>query len=228
MKNKVLLFIVVLFTNTIFSQEVNLEKINYKKIEKEVIDKESELYYPKLVEKFNKGDTTMTLKEKRHLYYGFITQKEYSAYNSSVFNDSLRSVLNNKMLFVDDYKRIIKYSDLILKSFPFDISVMSYKLFAYNNLENEKEYFKTLAKANIIIDAILSTGNGINKKSPIYVIKVSNEYDILGVLGYQFGGSQSLIGNCDYLELAENENNIEGLYFDISASLDSLKNMFKK
>jgi len=48
------------------------------------------------------------------------------------------------------------------------------------------------------------------------VINTSDEYFLLSVFGFEFGGTQSLTRPCDYLELAENESGIEGLYFTLS------------
>ena len=66
------------------------------------------------------------------------------------------------------------------------------------------------------------------KKEAFYVIYTSHEYDLLNILGFQFGGSQSLIEHYDYLTLAENEAKIEGLYFDVSPCLNSMSKMFKE
>jgi hypothetical protein len=176
--------------------------------------------------KFHRGDS-MNLNEERHVYYGFIYQKTYTPYSVSRYRDSITKIFKTKMLFAEDYRKILQFSDSILKKQPFELRVLSYKLFAYENLENSEAYNITVRKARSVINAILSSGNGLKKETAIYVINPSHEYDILGVLGLEFGGQQSLISHYDYLTLKKNKKNIEGLYFEISASLNAMENMLK-
>jgi len=51
---------------------------------------------------------------------------------------------------------------------------------------------------------------------------------LLDILGFQFGGSQSLIGHYDYLTVQPNEADIEGVYFDVSPCLGSLSKQVEK
>ena len=78
----------------------------------------------------------------------------------------------------------------------------------------------------IVFDALISSGNGRDKENAFYVIYPSNEYALLEILGFKFGNSQSLIDHYDYLEVAENELGIKGLYFDVTPCLNSLNMMF--
>jgi hypothetical protein len=210
-----------------FSQNQELEKPNYKQIEKLISDENSNFLYSKLLEKFNASDTTLTLQEKRLLYYGFTFQKQYSPYEKSKFNDSLKVVFSKNNFTESDFKSVVKYSDSVLVDFPFNLDVLNYKLFAFKNLQNKNEFVNTLNQMKMIIDAILSSGDGLTDKNAIYVINVSHEYFILNVLGLTFGGEQRLINQCDYLVVGENSNGIDGLYFNISPSLNALEKLLK-
>ncbi len=224
---KIIIILSILFLVQIVSaQKEDFKKINYKKIRREIKDQRSEFYYPKLMVKFQKGDT-MNLEEERHAYYGFIFQDAYTPYVISSYRDSITGVFKSRMLFAEDYRKIIQFSDSIMKKNPFNLRVLSYKMFAYENLERPEDFNICRSQARSIINAILSSGNGLKKETAIYVINPSHEYDILGVLGFEFGGKQSLTGHYDYLKLAKNERNIEGLYFDISPSLEAMERMLK-
>lgn len=48
------------------------------------------------------------------------------------------------------------------------------------------------------------------------------------MLGYKFGDSKKLIEHYDYLAVANNEDGIDGLYFDVSHFLNSLSKIFSK
>ncbi len=227
MSKKYLLTVLCFLTITsIFSQAEEKNPPNYKAIKKEVSDKNSAFYYPKLFDKFLKSDTTMTLREKRLLYYGFQYQSKYSPYGGhSSYNDSLKTVFQKQNFTKEDFKKVITFSDSILSSNPFDLRSLNYQTYALQELGNKQDYLKKLNQMRTIIQAIFSSGNGLKKETAFYVIYVSHEYVLLDILGYKFGGQQQLIDHYDYLRLAENPENIKGMYFDVSASLNAMKNL---
>ncbi|MEZ5083803.1 MAG: DUF4919 domain-containing protein [Bacteroidales bacterium] len=221
------IFTIFIISNS-FSQELKFERPNYKKISKEIKKKKSEFYYKNLFDRYLNGDTTFNLNEKRHLYYGFSFQDDYSPYGSSTYNDSLKVFYEKDTLTEFDFKEIIKFSKLILDEKPFDLRAINNLNYSYYSLGNKDLENLYNYKSLLIIDAIMSSGDGISEKSAFYVIYVSHEYDLLNALGFGFGGEQSLTTNgYDYLKLQDNEFGIEGFYFEISRSLEHLNLMFK-
>lgn len=225
---KIILLLVLVFSSFSFSQDFELKRPDYKSIEKSIKDKKSNLNFEILFEKYQKGDTTMTIEEKRHLYYGFTFQKKYSSTYTSSYDDKLMAILKKDKLEPEDFEKIIEYGNEILKINPFDINVLDYLIYSYDIKKDNVNYNLAMGKLKIIIDAILSSGNGDKLENPLYVINVPHEYFILKILGFNYGGSQSLIGNCDYLKVEENKYKIEGLYFDISPSLENLAKILGK
>lgn len=219
-----ILFLVSIFT---YSQEVKLKGPNYKTIKKNILKEGSNLFYKDLMQRYKNSDTTMTLEEKRHLYYGYVHHIDYSPYGSSDYEDSLKVLLKEQNYDFEQLNKIKRFADSALVDKPFDLRVLSYSLYANDQLKRVFDLKAVRVKANIIIDAILSSGDGLKKKTAFYVTNVSHEYQIIAILGYQFGGSQNLIEHYDYLELAENNQGIEGFYFDVSPCLNSLSGMFK-
>jgi len=71
-------FLLIFSVQVSFSQAKKYEKPNYKRIKKEVHKKKSDFYYDKLLKKYNHASRYLSLKEKRHLYYGFVFQKNTS------------------------------------------------------------------------------------------------------------------------------------------------------
>jgi hypothetical protein len=226
-KKQLLVITILLVSMTVFSQNIEFEKPDYKKIEKEISQEKSYYYYPKLLKKYITSDTTMTLKEKRYLYYGYSFQDSYSPYGHSDFNDSLRTVLNKEKHNNEELLKIIELSDSLLVENPFDLRAINYQLYAYDKLGKKIEFDKRINQMRIIVDAILSSGDGLKKKTAFYVIYISHEYDLLNILGFEFGGEQSLIEHYDYLKVAKNSQKIKGFYFDVSPCLNSMNDMFK-
>lgn len=224
------LFIVffLMSSTSVFSQHLEVEKPNYRKIEKNIEKKKSNLFYESLMARYLEADSTLTIEEKRHLYYGYIYHERYSPYSHSDYYDSLNLILQNEKRSKTGLNKIKKFGDSILYENPFDLRAINLQLYALEQIGDKKLFDKKLIQLQTVIDAILSSGNGMSKKDAFYVIYISHEYDILDILGYEFGGTQSLQGHFDVLNLAENEAEIENLYFDISPSLNSLSNMFKE
>lgn len=210
------------------AQEFELMQPDYNQIEKDIAKEGSPWFYPKLFEKFQKGDTTLTLKEKRYIYYGFIFSDDYSSYEKGDYADSLRMVTKKNELEMTDFEKIIEYSDKGLEENPFNMDMMNYQLYACEKLQLEEKFNTRITQMRIIVDAMLSSGDGKTKETAFYVINVPHEYAILTILGYRFGMQQSLIEHYDYLTLDTNDEGIEGLYFDISPSLNAMSNMFGK
>ncbi|MGE0569019.1 MAG: DUF4919 domain-containing protein [Bacteroidia bacterium] len=224
---RIILIAFLLLNILSYSQDLNFEKPNYKKIEKSIKKKKSNFYYEALMKRFLQGDSTMNLDEKRHLYYGYSFNKKYSPYNRSEYSDSVKLILNKENLDSLDHIKIVNFTDNILSSNPFDLRALNYQLYSLEKLGDEIFFARRVEQLRVIIHAIMSSGNGKSKNEAFYVISVSHEYDILNLLGYQFGGSQSLSGYFDYLTLEENNDDLKGLYFEISPSLNWMSKMFK-
>ena len=223
---KILLITFALISTLSHSQERDFEKPNYKKIKKNIKKKNSNLYYNSLMTRFRNADSTMNLKEKRHLYYGYTFNKDYAPYSGSDYRDSIKPLMDKEKLDSLDLTKCIEFADAMLLHNPFDLNAMNYKSYALEQMGNITDYKKLYHQAITIYDAIFSSGNGKSRKEAFYVIEISHEYKVLNVLGFQWGGSQSKIESYDYLTLAENEWEIEGLYFDVSPALSVLSDMF--
>lgn len=227
MKRMLLLIALLLSGIAGYTQELQTEKPDYKKIEKIIADNDSEFYYPKLMIRYKLADSTMTIEEKRHLYYGYTFQEGYAPYSRSDFEEELRDILKKKKLRNNDYQDIVAFSDSILAENPFNLAILDNQLFAFEKLGDATRFNENIIRLNIVLDALLSSGDGLSKKSAFYVISTSHEYFLLNILGFSFGGSQSLQEHYDFLALADNPDKIEGLYFDVSPCLASLKKSFR-
>ncbi|GLB52538.1 hypothetical protein NBRC110019_15780 [Neptunitalea chrysea] len=217
----------MLFINSYGQESVDFSQPNYENIEKEISKKRSDFYYPKLMEKFQKGDSTMTIDEKRHLYYGFQFQDGYNPYARSTYKDSLQTVLKEANPTKEDMKDIIRFGDLILAENPFELRTINYQLYAYEHLQMEEAFHQKLQMFRSIIDAIFSSGNGLTEETAYYVIYVAHEYIILEINEYTFEGQSLIHHKYDYMEISENPDEVKGLYFDVSASLNSMSKMFE-
>lgn len=223
-KNFIILLLISVCIASAQSEEVTAP--DYSSIEKKVSNNKSSLYFKTLFERYNNADTTMTIIEKRHLYYGYSFQEDYAPYSSTKDEKMLFEILKQDNLDNASLDSVIMYTGAMLKKYPFSLRTKQYRVFAFSELNDNKQVKKEMQQAKIIIDAILSTGDG-SEQLPFYVIKPSDEYDIIRLLGFEFGGEQLLTDeSLDYLTLKENPYQLEGFYFEISRSLESITSKY--
>jgi hypothetical protein len=229
MKKIIIVFFLLGAFTKVFCDNDDFQKPDYDQIKKIIQDKDSEYYYPSLYERYSKSDTTLNLQDFKALYYGFLFNDTYSVYGSSDYDDSIRTIFSHDTLFSNDYYNLIKYENLILEEYPFNLRDLNTLANCYFHLGDTLSTIQTDFKLQMIVNAILSTGDGKSEKNGWHVISVSHEYDILEYFGFQFGGSQSLTnGGCDYLTVKENDYNIQGFYFDVNMILVKEQELFKK
>lgn len=220
MKTKNLLFLLIVFCfSKSFSQE-DFKIPDYEQIKKEITDKSSDYYYPKLMERLTVADTTLTLEDYRHLYYGYVFDSKYSAYWRSPDQEKLQKYYSQQNLDPGDYDKVIKLLNHSISEFPFDLRQLNFLTYVYHLKGDEEASKKTSYKFHGIVNAILSTGNGRKCETGFHVISVSHEYVILNLFEVQ-SESQSLIGHCDFLSFEKGKYKIDGLYFDIQKMMES-------
>jgi len=215
-------FLFLLFSAGAFCQTEEPVSPDYKLIEKNTGDKRSPYYFTTLMSRYNKADSTMTTNERRHLYYGYSFQKQYSPYKVSDAQEEFTELLRTQQTDKKTMEKLIKLSDKVLKDFPFSIRIKEYRIYAFKQLNRLKEANAEEIQAAMVIDAILSSGDGSTQEKSFHVINTSNEYEIIDILGFRFGGEQELIeAKYDYLNLDENSYNLKGFYFNVTRLFES-------
>jgi hypothetical protein len=226
------ILITLLFTPILFmamAQDPFYKAPDYKAIKKIMKDKHSENYYPRLLERYLNSDTSLTIENCKILYYGTFFTDSYSPYPQNPYSDSISSILNKDTLVQNDFEALIKYENLVLKECPFNMRDLNILSYSYSQLGDTISANRGYFKLDLIIRTIMSTGDGKEEKSAWHVISISHEYDLLRAMGFRFGGKQSLTkGGCDYLEVQENEYNMDGFYFDVNMILSKEQELFKK
>lgn len=222
MKKFSVLFFFVIISLANFAQNPDFGIPNYNEIEKNIQNEFSNLYYPKLMQRYNSGDSTFTADERRHLYYGYVFQPTYIPTDTSQYNSKLSDLLTKQYLEVGDYQAVLDYADALLEEDPFNLRALNAKLLVYAQKDDVDAYKNIIQRRRNVQLAIVNSGDGMSKSTPYYVIKVSHEYDMLGFLGFQFGGKYEIVkkSKCNYLTLAANRFGIDKLYFDITPVFD--------
>lgn len=228
MKTIPALITLLLVCENLISQDIRFQKPNYQGIEKVVKDDTSKYYYSKLYDRYINNDTSLNLQDYRLLYYGYLFNENYSPYGVSVFTDSLTIFFQKDSLAPDDFMKIASYEREILKINPFNIRDLNALAFSCFNMGEIDLANLIRLKIHMIVETILSTGDGRTNETAWHVILVGHEYDLLNVLGFSFGGTQVLTSEgCDKLSVEKNDYDIEEFYFDVNMILNAEKNLFK-
>lgn len=204
------------------------QRPDYNAIKLAIENEQSAYYYPRLFERYVANDTTLMRDEYKYLYYGYFF-KETDSLPEKVdeLQKEIRAVTDKDSPTVEELHTLIGLSERYLKAAPFDLRTIDRIYRSYKQLGDSVTARKYYVRAARIISTILSTGDGKTEKTGYHVLEIPHEYFILSVLGLGYGGSQSLIGNCDYLKVQQNDENIQGVYFDVSQMFEvRYKKMF--
>jgi len=189
---------------------------DYKKIEKETSDKNSPYYYPTLMKRFKANDTSLGITEFQMLYYGRFFQKDSrSVFYHSPILDSTRELRKKESLTGADRVRLAGFYEQILDETPMALGTIVSLATQYRYLNDARASYYSF-KVNGIMDVIMSTGDGVSQGTAMHIGSIDDEYVVLALLGFEFGGSQSLTdGPCDLLAVSDNKYGIKGLYFNV-------------
>lgn len=172
--------------------------------------------YDQLFQRFQQNDTALTLTDYRTLYFGHAFRADYRPYAR---HDSIRA-LNTYLNTVEnpDFNKVLNYTRLILKEYPFNIEQIFLTGIAYDKLDKKAQARIWLKKYENLLTAIISTGDGRSAQTAFMVTKTSDEYNVIRAFRLRLT-SQSLImennHNYDKMDLEENEHGIEALWFNV-------------
>ena len=210
------------FTDNKISWEDNFEKPDYDRIKLNIENKKSNFYYAKLWDRYQQGDSTMTIEEKRHLYYGYVFNKNYSPYLSAHDANKVNAILNKEKPTEKEWKELVSLLNISLSVEPFHCRFLYYQSVAYNALNKSVEADKNMIKIWSIIDALSSTGYGLTKETAMHVIAVSSEYDYLFFNDLSMRTQSLVNGGYDVLYLNPNDDGIEEMWFDVNQPYNHL------
>lgn len=147
--------------------------INFLDIEDAVSNPDGEFFYPKLLERYDVMDSTLTLTDYAYIYYGFITDKRYLVNQPS-------EKFMNELMDKGKFEEAIVECQKILEQNPISIeanNAIAYAMFQLNMPEEEFEPYRNRYKK--FVDVISQSGDGKEPSTALKVIYVGDEYNIM-------------------------------------------------
>ena len=200
----------ITFFASSFAQEVHVP--NYEEMQEE----SSLKIYKPLLQRYLSNDTTLTTGEYHHLYYGFTLQEDYNPYKQIASQQALSSLFSLDSLSADSCAQMLQQALLSVADVPFDLRSIHHVIYAYNCLGETQEAALWSAKFSGLVRAILASGTGESKESPVHIIYPSDEYVVMGLLGVQAKESRLLTPHIDEVLLVDNDFEKKHYFFDVS------------
>lgn len=180
-------------------RKITVEKPDLTKIQEETLNPSSPFYFPKLLAKYSRNDTTMTNEEYRNFYLGYMFQEDYDPYRTSPYSgvtDELRMKATHTKEEIDTIR---KYAELSLRDNPFDLRQMSFLVHVLKEKRKDMSAKIWEYRLEHLLGAIKSTGTGEDVENAWYVIYPMHEYDMVQLLGYNATDAQFIEPGTDYL-----------------------------
>lgn len=220
---KVILFVLVfVLAGTAFAQKLPYLAPNYSKIETETKNKDSKFFHKNLLERFINNDTSFTSEEMTYLYYGYMFTDDYSPFWSSKFPSKM-TLAQKQDLSNSETKELIDMCRKDLKDFPFDLYSYYILIQEYNKQADTDNLAIWQKKFGLVLDCIMSSGDGLKCESGFHVMIVAHEYVVLGVLGLNVTGQALTEGGCDLMSctLENDESSKVDYFFNVSQMFKS-------
>ncbi len=209
---KILCFALIIISLHSFSQKIS--KIDFDLIKAQTTDINSQLYYPKLIAKFQDNDSTLKLDDYQYIYYGFIYDSRYNPSANNPLEDTLAKYYKTGF-----YDKSVVLAKQILESDPLNVEVIFTLSYSYKKLGQSDLATKTSKKARKIIATIVQSGDGHTLESAFVIINQRDEYQVANELKLQRSDNM-LTGNCNFVRyLSPNTFDIESLFFNIEKPL---------
>ncbi|MCM1153525.1 MAG: DUF4919 domain-containing protein [Muribaculum sp.] len=202
-------------------RKIKVEKPDLEKIRTTTLDPKSKFYFPKLMEKYLRNDTTMTNEEYCNFYLGYMFQEDYDPYRVSPYSSRTDSLRMKATHTKEEIDTIRKYSELALRDNPFDLRQMSFLVHVLKEKRKDMSAKIWEYRLEHLLGAIKSTGTGEDLENAWYVIYPMHEYDMVQLLGYEATDADFFDPGVDYLTvtpLADNKRSskkAKGFYFNV-------------
>jgi hypothetical protein len=178
----------------------------------------SENYYPTLLNRFIKGDTTLSSKQLHFLYYGKFNQPFYHPYDPTDGQTEMYRSIEQK-----EFDAGLIYGQRAFDLDPLDLKTLFGLSLCHYYLNNEAKMDFYLHLYYSLIATILETGNGSSEKDAFVVMSISDEYEIVNSFQKKIKKQKLINGNTDLLFLEKSKdktlNFLKKLYFNIELPL---------
>ena len=188
------------------------------------VDPTSEYYYPKLLEEFQRNDTTMSNEAFQYFYYGTMFQEDYDPYREApapALLQELQPIYAKSTRTRAERTKMLDYAEIVLASNPIDLRQLTNRIYVYE--QNGKYDLAKIwqFKLNHLLLVIAASGNGSDPQNAFVVVYPQHEYDFLNLSGHVATSQRFEAPYFDYIATTRSDKGAQGgFYFNISELLN--------
>jgi hypothetical protein len=194
----------------------SFQKVDREMVKGMVEDTSAATYYPKLLTRFNSFDSSLSGQQYRLLYFGFVFQSGYEG-DQDDKRTAIQAALTNK-----DYELAERICDSVLAGDPVSLSAnYQMALTLYLKDRQDPAYRKYGNRYKHLLDAIVSSGDGLSCNTSFKTICVHDEYEVM----YNYYSINEISGQrlsypCDIISITPSVSfPSKEMYFDTSESM---------
>jgi len=197
---------------------------DYAAIKKRSIDKKDDIYYPKLLKRFNVDDSTLTNYQVLCLLIGFTNDPNYHPQYDLMVEANIYH-LNG----IKEYSKALALADSFLVTHPVNQGTLIEISYSYYKLGNQQQAVRYTSKFYKIMKAMEYSGDGKSAETAIFSLGPADGQNyIKKYLGNRIGtmGSGRDKNNyfIDILEsVSEDGKNRSTMYFNINHALSDFE-----
>lgn len=182
------------------------------------IDNSTPYYYPRLMERYIHGDTTLTLDEYHLLYYGFAFADNYRPLeNDPARIDVLEVFVATETPDSTQLLQLVEAAERLMHSDPFSPQNLNILTFAYGKLGNRYMERVCYDRFTKVMQTIESSGTGRREDSPWHVLTFQHAADFTAWRGGEINNRQVRSRSVEYIQLrVKDADGNRGYYFDFS------------
>ena len=202
---------------TLSAQETEPQAPDNDAILKDNMNGQSSNYYPSLFMRYMAGDTTLTLDEYRHLYYGYAWQPEYEPFDKPEVKDKLLLLVaqTKDSLTLENAEQIVDYANEVMRFDPFSPGNLNFLIYGYGAIGNKVQEQINYHRLQMIAKTIMSSGTGLKETSPWHVLTFAHATDMMAYLGQDYGTRRVVSRTTEYVPLLVRQpGGVKGYYFN--------------
>ncbi|NHM07505.1 DUF4919 domain-containing protein [Flavobacterium sp. CYK-4] len=203
-----LLIILTLSLTNLFGQTGEKQVSFLEKIDNVVKDTSSQYFYPKLLNKVKKSGDSITKDDMFYLYYGQLGQAgpKRLFFVDPEMTEFLKFSLRGKC------KKAIPIGLKILERNPAELTILWRMKICIEKTQQTDKYFLN-TRFRLLLDAILSTGNGLTKETAVKITNNEDDLVLKGIMGL-LGGEESILDTEDNKSYSVWRKGNDTLYFE--------------
>jgi len=163
----------VLTHSAIFGQTIPHLDFNYRRDFDRFLeyskDSESDMYYNKLLYRFQANDTSLTNEEVLALMIGYTDKSTYKPLEDLVKEKEIYNLVNNS-----NYLIATQVARRFLQTHPVNLLALHQITVAFNSLNLKDSANRYMQKHIKIMDAMIYSGSGKNPDNPIFALNLAD------------------------------------------------------